>query len=114
DQRLLPHRHPLHPFGRHPGLHLPVADVRRIKTAPKTTDGADLMARAFLRPPAAAAAGHAKKTPFQLTLKGRLLVRGKGFEPSRLPTRTSNVRVCQFRHPRITSRGAGLGAAGEL
>ena len=46
DQRLLPHRHPLHPFGRHPGLHLPVADVRRIKTAPKTTDGADLMARA--------------------------------------------------------------------
>ena len=30
DQRLLPHRHPLHPLGRHPGLHLPVADVRRL------------------------------------------------------------------------------------
>ena len=34
--------------------------------------------------------------------------------PQGYPTRTSNVRVCQFRHPRITSRGAGLGAAGEL
>ena len=26
---------PLHPFGRHPGLHLPVADVRRIKPLAK-------------------------------------------------------------------------------
>ena len=40
-----------------------------------------------------------------------VLVRGKGFEPSRFPTRTSNVRVCQFRHPRISvpaARGRGL------
>ena len=30
DQRLLPHWHPLHPGRRHSGLHLSVADVRRI------------------------------------------------------------------------------------
>ena len=72
------------------------------------------MARAFLRPPAAAAAGHAKKSALPAYAERTPSGARKGFEPSRLPTRTSNVRVCQFRHPRITSRGAGFGAVGEL
>ena len=42
----------------------------------------------------------------RFAIRAPVVVRGKGFEPSRLPTRTSNVRVCQFRHPRISIRGA--------
>ncbi len=43
---------------------------------------------------------------------GSLLVRRTGLEPVRLPTRPSNVRVCQFRHHRI-SNALRLGAEGR-
>ena len=41
-----------------------------------------------------------KKERFQIPLF-QFLVRTVGLEPTRSPIRPSNVRVCQFRHPRI-------------
>ncbi len=41
-----------------------------------------------------------KLHPKLLCKMQKYFMRGEGLEPSRLPIRPSNVRVCQFRHPR--------------
>ena len=43
------------------------------------------------------------KNPEALQPQGFSLVRPMGLEPIRLPTRPSNVRVCQFRHGRTAN-----------